>query len=67
MIAGPRRRRLPNAAAIGAVTYGVSRIFGTGALGPIVVSILVTALIAAMFGRRLQRGPAITAPAEGAA
>jgi inorganic phosphate transporter, PiT family len=55
---------LPGAASIGALAYGVSRIFGTGALGPIVVSLMVIALIAAMFGRRLQRGPAITAPAE---
>jgi PiT family inorganic phosphate transporter len=52
---------LPAAAAIGALAYGVSRIFGEGALGPVVVSISVVALIAATLGRRLARGPAITA------
>ena len=30
---------LPAAAAIGAVVYGVTRIFGTGAAGPLIVSI----------------------------
>ena len=30
---------LPAAAAIGALTYGVTRIFGTGAAGPLIVSI----------------------------
>jgi inorganic phosphate transporter, PiT family len=52
---------LPAAAAIGALAYGVSRIFGTGALGPVVVSLLVIGLIAAALGRRVQRGPALTA------
>ncbi|CAA9482347.1 MAG: Probable low-affinity inorganic phosphate transporter, partial [uncultured Solirubrobacteraceae bacterium] len=52
---------VPGAASIGALTYGVTRIFGTGALGPIVVSLMVVTLIAAMFGRRIQRGPALTA------
>ena len=56
---------LPCAAAIGALAYGISRIFGTGALGPIVVSLLVIGLITAIFGRRLQRGPALTAATEG--
>jgi PiT family inorganic phosphate transporter len=55
---------LPAAAAIGAVAYGLSRVFGEGALGPVVVSILVVALIAVTLGRRVQRGPAITAPAQ---
>src|SRR5215217_6933523 len=31
----------PAAAAIGALTYGVTRIFGTGATGPVVVSLLI--------------------------
>jgi PiT family inorganic phosphate transporter len=52
---------LPASAAIGALAYGLTRIFGTGALGPVVVSISVVALIAATLGRRLQRGPALTA------
>jgi PiT family inorganic phosphate transporter len=43
---------LPMAAAIGAASYGLTRIFGTGALGPILVSVLVIGVIAAAFGRR---------------
>jgi PiT family inorganic phosphate transporter len=45
---------IPAAGAIGAVVYGVTRIFGTGALGPIVVSVLVLGLIGAIFGRRFR-------------
>src|SRR3954466_5879891 len=54
---------LPAAACFGALTYGVTRIFGTGALGPIVVSALILAGGAALFARRIQRGPAMTAGA----
>jgi inorganic phosphate transporter, PiT family len=43
---------IPAAGSIGAVVYGVTRIFGTGALGPVIVSVLVVGLIAAIFGRR---------------
>jgi len=46
---------LPAAGAIGGLSYGLTRIFGTGALGPIVVSLLVISLIVAVFGRRLQQ------------
>jgi inorganic phosphate transporter, PiT family len=46
---------LPCSAAIGALAYGASRIFGTGALGPVVVALLVVGLIAAAFRRRLPR------------
>jgi inorganic phosphate transporter, PiT family len=52
---------IPAAASIGALAYGLTRIFGTGALGPVVVSILVIGLVLATLGRRVQRGPAITA------
>jgi PiT family inorganic phosphate transporter len=48
---------LPCSAAIGALAYGVSRIFGTGALGPIVVALSVAGLVAALLGRRVQRKP----------
>jgi inorganic phosphate transporter, PiT family len=51
---------LPCAAAVGGLTYAVSRIFGTGALGPLLVSISLLALMAVVFGKRLQRGPALT-------
>jgi PiT family inorganic phosphate transporter len=55
---------LPAAAAIGALAYGVTRIFGTGALGPVVVTIASLALIAALFARRAERGAPVGA--EGA-
>ncbi len=53
---------LPAAAAVGAVTYGVSRVFGTGALGPLLISVSLLMLIAAMFGKRLRQGPPIATP-----
>jgi inorganic phosphate transporter, PiT family len=54
---------LPAAAAIGAIVYGISSIFGSGALGPILVSVCVLMLIAGLFGKRVSQGPAITAEA----
>jgi PiT family inorganic phosphate transporter len=44
---------LPAAGAIGGLSYGLTRIFGTGALGPVLVCVLVMGLIAAVFGRRI--------------
>jgi PiT family inorganic phosphate transporter len=55
---------LPCAAAVGALTYGVSMVFGNGALGPLVVSISLLALMAVVFGKRLQRGPALNAAVD---
>jgi PiT family inorganic phosphate transporter len=55
---------LPAAAGIGAVAYGATRIFGTGALGPIVVATASLALVVALFARRAERGAPV--PAEGA-
>jgi inorganic phosphate transporter, PiT family len=52
---------LPAAAAIGAATYGLTRIFGTGALGPVLVSLMALALIAAMFAKRSQQGTPVPA------
>jgi inorganic phosphate transporter, PiT family len=52
---------LPAAAAIGALAYGVTRIFGTGALGPILVTLASISLIAAAFARRAQRGAPVPA------
>jgi PiT family inorganic phosphate transporter len=52
---------LPAAAAIGALTYGVSRIFGTGALGPLLITLLALSLVVAAFARRAQRGAPVTA------
>jgi len=52
---------LPAAAAIGALTYGFTRIFGTGALGPVLVTLMALSLIVAAFARRAQRGAPVTA------
>ncbi|HEV3000624.1 MAG TPA: inorganic phosphate transporter [Solirubrobacteraceae bacterium] len=54
---------VPAAGIIGAAAWGFARVFGEGALGPVIVSICVLGLVAAALGRRLQRGPAITAEA----
>ena len=58
---------LPGAGAIGGVTYGITRIFGTGALGPIIVSILAIGLVAAIFGQRLRTTPPPPIPGIGEA
>jgi PiT family inorganic phosphate transporter len=55
---------LPAAAAIGGLTYGVTRIFGTGAAGPLIVSAAVVAIIGVVFANRVRHGSPITA-AEG--
>jgi len=47
---------------IGGAAYGLSQLFGTDALGVVVVTLLVMGLVAAAFGSRVRRGPAITAP-----
>jgi len=52
---------LPAAAGIGAATYGVTRIFGTGALGPVLVTVVGLGLIVAAFARRSQAGAAAQA------
>jgi PiT family inorganic phosphate transporter len=49
---------IPAAGGIGALAYGITRIFGTGALGPVIVSLLVIGVLAAVFGRRFQQAPA---------
>jgi inorganic phosphate transporter, PiT family len=43
---------LPAAAAIGGLTYGVTQIFGTGALGPVVVMLVGSVLAGLLFARR---------------
>ena len=52
---------IPAAGAIGALTYEITRIFGTGSLGPALVSVAVIALALVAFARRLQEGPALGA------
>jgi inorganic phosphate transporter, PiT family len=51
---------IPSAGAIGAAIYGLTRAFGTGALGPAVVSVVILSLAAFTFSRRVLRGPAVT-------
>jgi PiT family inorganic phosphate transporter len=53
---------IPAAAAIGAATYGVTRIFGTGAAGAIIVSAAALALVATAFARRIRAGAPVPAP-----
>jgi inorganic phosphate transporter, PiT family len=52
---------LPAAAAIGALAYGLTRIFGTGALGPVLVTLASLTLIVAVFARRAERGAPVPA------
>jgi PiT family inorganic phosphate transporter len=54
---------LPAAAAIGALVYGISSVFGQGALGPIVVSLSILGVVLAFLGRRFARGQVLTADA----
>jgi PiT family inorganic phosphate transporter len=53
---------LPAAAGIGALTYGVTRVFGTGSLGPAIVTAIGLAMVAAIFTRRVRRGAPVPAP-----
>jgi inorganic phosphate transporter, PiT family len=50
---------LPAAAAIGGLAYGLTRVFGTGSLGPAVITVIGLMLVAAAFARRIRhRTPA---------
>ncbi len=52
---------LPASAAIGAAAYAVARAFGDGAVGPVVVTVAVAALIVIGFGRRARHGAPVPA------
>jgi PiT family inorganic phosphate transporter len=52
---------LPAAAAIGGITYGVSHLFGTGAVGPVLISATALLLIALAFVRRSRQGAPVPA------
>jgi PiT family inorganic phosphate transporter len=52
---------LPASAAIGAAAYGVARAFGTGTLGPVVVTLLALLAIGLAFARRSQQGAPVPA------
>jgi inorganic phosphate transporter, PiT family len=54
---------LPAAALIGALVYGVSSVFGSGALGPLVVALALLAVMIAIFARRFAQHHVV--PAEG--
>jgi PiT family inorganic phosphate transporter len=54
---------LPAAAIGGAAVYGFSSIFGSGALGPLIVSLSILSVILAFLGRRVARGQVLTADA----
>jgi inorganic phosphate transporter, PiT family len=47
---------LPAAATLGALTYGVTRIFGDGAVGPVLVVAAAVATVALAFARRMREG-----------
>src|SRR5919198_4317049 len=53
---------LPAAAAIGGAAYGLTRIFGTGSAGTIIVAAAGLALVAAAFTRRVRAGTPVPAP-----
>ncbi len=52
---------LPAAAGIGALAYGVTRVFGTGSLGPAIVTAIGLALVVAAFARRIRQGAPVAA------
>jgi PiT family inorganic phosphate transporter len=52
---------LPAAAVMGGVTYGVTRLFGDGVVGPMIVTIALLVALAWIFGRRLVAGRPLTA------
>jgi inorganic phosphate transporter, PiT family len=54
---------LPAAAGIGALTYGITRAFGTGAAGPVIVSLLILAGSVLLFSKR-QQSVRVTAASE---
>jgi PiT family inorganic phosphate transporter len=54
---------LPCAAVIGGVAYAATEVWGDDSVGVLIVGVTVVAIIALTLGRRLRRGPAITAEA----
>ncbi len=54
---------LPCAAIGGALVYAISSVFGSGALGPLIVSLSILSVVLAFFGRRVARGQVLTADA----
>jgi PiT family inorganic phosphate transporter len=54
---------LPASAAVGALTYGVTRLFGTGSVGPMVVTIALLLALLWALARRVAGGRTLTAEA----
>ena len=52
---------LPAAAAIGAAAYGFTSIFGDGAAGPLLVSVMAIGLGLVLFAQRIRRGQPVPA------
>jgi PiT family inorganic phosphate transporter len=52
---------LPAAAMVGGITYGVTQLFGSGAVGPVVVSVVLVLLLLWAFARRVAAGRTLTA------
>lgn len=52
---------LPAAAGMGALVFGITRAFGTGAVGPVVVAVAAMATAAVAFAQRLRRGAPVPA------
>jgi len=57
---------LPAAGAIGAATYAISELFGSGALGPLLIFVSALWALLAVFGRRAAHG-VLRPPREDAA
>jgi inorganic phosphate transporter, PiT family len=55
---------LPAAGAVGAVVYAITRVFGRGAAGPVIVTLACVTLIAMMFVRRAHLGQPATAVSD---
>jgi PiT family inorganic phosphate transporter len=54
---------LPAAGAFAALVYAISRVFGTGATGPIIVTVVLLIALTVVFARRVQQAtPAPTTP-----
>jgi inorganic phosphate transporter, PiT family len=51
---------IPAAGAIGGLVYGITRVFGSGAVGPVVISVALVTFGTVAFVRRLQRPPAVS-------
>ena len=51
----------PMAAAIGALTYGVTQIFGNDVVGPVIILAAGAALIVLAFVRRIRQGTPVPA------